>query len=137
MKRILFISLLLASTALAGCASNSTPAPGASSGTGTSVPGEYAGKTNPLAEAGAAAGAPIFQSNCVACHGTDGHGDGPAAAALDPAPANLADLGKTAADDYLFWRISEGRPNTAMPAWKGVLTEEQIWQVISHIRTLK
>ncbi len=79
----------------------------------------------------------MFQSNCEACHGPQGHGDGPAGVALEPAPKNLAQLSKVASDDYLFWRISTGRPGSAMPPWKGVLSEEQIWQVISYIRTLK
>jgi len=56
---------------------------------------------------------------------------------LDPKPKNLAALQENVADDYLFWRINEGKPGTSMVAWKGILTEEQIWQVVSFIRTLK
>jgi len=50
---------------------------------------------------------------------------------------NLAELQTVASDDYLFWRISEGRPGTSMPPWKNILAEEQIWQLIAFIRTLK
>jgi len=49
----------------------------------------------------------------------------------------LVELSKVASDDYLFWRISTGKNGTAMVAWKGVLTDEQIWQVIAYIHTLK
>ena len=42
-------------------------------------------------------------------------------------------------DGYLFWRVSEGGAmppfNSAMLAWKGTLSEEEIWQVISYVRT--
>ena len=69
------------------------------------VPAEYAGKTNPLGQDAAAVGAELFNTNCSACHGPQGHGDGPAGASLDPAPQNLAVLNTTATDDYLFWRI--------------------------------
>ena len=31
----------------------------------------------------------IFESRCVACHGADGHGDGPAAANLKPRPRDF------------------------------------------------
>lgn len=31
----------------------------------------------------------IFQTTCVSCHGTDGRGDGPVAAGLNPAPRNF------------------------------------------------
>lgn len=101
------------------------------------VPAEFAGQTNPLGADAAAAGAEIFKTNCESCHGPQGHGDGPAGAALDPAPKNLADLQATAGDDYLFWRIATGKEGTSMVAWKGVLNDEQIWQAVSFIRTLK
>jgi putative heme-binding domain-containing protein len=35
-------------------------------------------------------------------------------------------------DSFWFWRISEGVPDTKMPAWKGLLTEEQRWQVMAY-----
>jgi mono/diheme cytochrome c family protein len=35
--------------------------------------------------------ADIFESRCVACHGLDGHGDGPAAANLNPRPRDFHD----------------------------------------------
>jgi mono/diheme cytochrome c family protein len=106
----------------------STPAP---------VPAEYAGKTNPFGPEAADEGAKIFKTNCETCHGPQGHGDGPAGQSLDPKPKDLAELQKIAGDDYLFWRISEGKPGTSMVAWKGILSEEQIWQVVSFIRALK
>ena len=85
----------------------------------------------------AADGAKVFKNNCEVCHGAEGHGDGPAGQALDPQPKNLAELQAVAGDDYLFWRVSEGKPGTSMVAWKGILNEEQIWQVVSFMRTLK
>jgi hypothetical protein len=56
---------------------------------------------------------------------------------LDPRPKNLADLQRIVGDDYLFWRIHEGKPGTSMISWNGILTDEQIWQAVSFIRTLK
>jgi mono/diheme cytochrome c family protein len=100
------------------------------------VPAEYAGKTNPYGEEASADGAHTFQTNCQMCHGPEGHGDGPAGQSLEPKPKNLAVLQKGVGDDYLFWRISAGKPGTSMVAWKGILSEEQIWQVVSFIRTL-
>ena len=101
------------------------------------VPSEFSGQANPLGADAAAAGALVFKTNCEACHGPQGHGDGPAGAALDPAPKNLGELQTKAGDDYLFWRIYTGKEGTSMVAWKGVLTDEQIWQVVAFIRTLK
>lgn len=35
---------------------------------------------------------PLFQAQCVACHGVQGRGDGPAARGMDPAPSNFHDV---------------------------------------------
>jgi mono/diheme cytochrome c family protein len=101
------------------------------------VPAEYAGLTNPLGSDAATAGADVFRTNCEACHGPQGHGDGPAGASLEPKPGNLAEVQGRAGDDYLFWRIHDGKPGTSMVAWKGILSDEQIWQAVAFIRTLK
>jgi mono/diheme cytochrome c family protein len=101
------------------------------------VPAEYAGLTNPFGADAAEEGAKVFSTNCATCHGPQGHGDGPAGQSLDPQPRNLAELQAAAGDDFLFWRIHEGKPGTSMIAWKGILTDEQIWQAVSFIRTLK
>jgi len=108
------------------------------------IPDAFASMTNPVAGDAAAieAGQTIYSANCASCHGENGGGDGPAAAALDPKPTAFsdADIMATMTDSYLYWRISEGgiAPpfNSQMPPWKDALSEEQIWQVITYIRTL-
>lgn len=102
-----------------------------------SIPAEYVGMTNPFDASVAEEGAKTFQSVCESCHGEMGHGDGPASTALNPPPKNLFELQKQVGDDFLFWKISEGSLGTAMVGWRGILTEEQIWEIISFIRTLK
>jgi hypothetical protein len=107
-------------------------------------PSQYQNLNNPFAaDAQAiAAGKTVFDINCVPCHGPTGQGDGPAAAALTPKPASLADraMMMDLSDGYLFWRVNEGGAmepfNSAMPAWKEALTKEQTWQVITFVRTL-
>nr|BAL57198.1 hypothetical conserved protein [uncultured prokaryote] len=101
------------------------------------IPAEYAGRSNPLGSEAASAGSRLFSTYCAACHGERGSGDGPAASSLDPKPRNLAEFVPQVRDDYLFWRIAEGVPGTAMVGWKGSLSEEQIWQVIAFLRSLK
>ena len=107
------------------------------------VPEEYANLTNPLAGDAEAtkAGKVIFEASCATCHGPEGHGDGPAAAELEPKPANLADAAMMGElnDAYLFWRVSEGGAiapfNSAMPPWKETLSETERWQVVNYLRT--
>jgi mono/diheme cytochrome c family protein len=135
MKKILFL-LLAGSFLLAACGSSSDTTDTANEPLAT-VPAEYAGKMNPYDQEAAEEGAKVFQANCEACHGPQGHGDGVASQSLEPKPKNLATLQLIVADDYLYWRISEGKPGTSMVAWKAILTEEQIWQAVSFIRTLE
>ena len=133
MKKMVFAFIVFAAFVLSACGGGgpevaATPVP---------VPAEYAGKVNPLAADAATSGAEIFKNNCVACHGEQGHGDGPAGASLNPQPKNLPELATTVGDDYFFWRINTGKAGTSMVGWKGILTDEQIWQVVAFIRTLK
>ena len=69
-----------------------------------------------------------------------GKGDGPGASGMDPKPANLAAEQASLKDDYIFWRVSEGGKmapfNSSMPAWKGKITDDQIWQIVTYIHTL-
>lgn len=136
MKKILFALLVLTALTLAACGGSGESGSDAAA-TLAPVPAEFAGQTNPLGTDAATAGAEIFKNNCVACHGEQGHGDGPAGASLNPQPKNLPELASIVGDDYLYWRINTGKPGTSMVGWKGILTDEQIWQVVAFIRTLK
>lgn len=106
------------------------------------IDAEYAGLTNPIPtdEASLERGGEIYAANCATCHGDGGMGDGPAGAALDPAPAPIAHTSQMMGDDYLFWRVSEGGAaapfNSVMPAWKETLDEQARWDVINYVRAL-
>jgi mono/diheme cytochrome c family protein len=106
-------------------------------------PEDYSGKQNPLTNVAESAdkGQILYQANCSSCHGQAGRGDGVVARSMEPKPENLAENQEDLGDDYLYWRIAEGglfEPfRSAMPAWKSLLTEEQIWQIITFIRTLE
>ena len=132
-RNLLFMVFIFAVFVLTGCDTSQTE----ESFTPAPIPAEFAGKINPLGADAAVAGAEVFKANCESCHGPQGHGDGVAGQALDPKPRDLADLQTIVGDDYLFWRIHEGKPGTSMVAWNGILTDEQIWQAVSFIRTLK
>ena len=134
-KTILVISL--SALMFVACQTNDNLSNATGNATMAPVPAEYAGLKNPLGADAVEEGAEVFRINCEVCHGSQGHGDGPAGQSLEPRPRNLAELQAKAGDDFLFWRIREGKPGTSMVAWKGILTDEQIWQTVSFIRSLK
>ena len=103
------------------------------------IPAEYAGLKNPIPadEESLERGAALYTTNCAGCHGDGGMGDGPVGSALVPAPAPVAHTSQMMADDYLFWRISEGGTpfGTSMPPWK-VLDEQARWDMVNYMRAL-
>lgn len=131
MKKNVFIFLIFSALILASCGGEESAA------TFEAVPAEFAGKANPLGVESAAAGAEIYKTYCLACHGEKGAGDGPAGAGLSPKPNDLRKIAAAVGDDYLFWRIAKGIPGTSMVGWQGTLDEEKIWQVVAFIRALK
>lgn len=67
--------------------------------------------------------------NCVGCHG------GRAGGGMGPSLRDSAWI-YGSSDAELFGTITEGRPN-GMPTWGGKIPEDQIWKLISYIRTLR
>ena len=101
---------------------------------GGSLLADAAGKGDP------AKGKEKFNQICASCHGPTGHGDGPAAAALDPKPRNLSDpkYVSTISDEQIFKTVKEGGAavgkSPLMPAWGSVLSDNDIWNVIAYLR---
>ena len=104
------------------------------------VPEGYLATTNDVGYTtrAIAAGGPLYLAHCQQCHGASGLGNGELAMALTPSPALLAYLVQQpiAIDQYLLWTISEGGEafGTAMPAFKKVLSQDQIWEIVAYLR---
>ena len=66
--------------------------------------------------------------NCIDCHGADGAG------AMGPSFAdNRWHFGGSAAE--VFESIYQGRPD-GMPTWGGRIGNDQIWMLVSYVRSL-
>ncbi len=91
------------------------------------------------------AAATLYVSNCAACHGPEGHGDGPAADQLYPKPRALRDsplrFASTGSGEEQVLRalertIREGVRRSSMPGFGGVLTEAQMRGLAIYVKTL-
>ena len=82
-----------------------------------------------------ARGQALWSAHCQVCHGPDGEGNGPASAQLSVKPKDLTmiALAPVFPDGIVAFRISNGK-NT-MPAWKQAFTPEEIWDLVSYIRS--
>src|SRR5262249_51283719 len=79
-------------------------------------------------------GKEVFRQNCVPCHGRQGRGNGPAAAGLKIRPAHLTAVHLfDHADGELYWWISKGLSDGAMPAFEEVLEPEERWQLVDFL----
>jgi mono/diheme cytochrome c family protein len=84
-------------------------------------------------------GAKLYKRYCSGCHGADGRGG---AHTFMPHIQNLTrqDYIEFIPDGFLFTVIAEGGvavgKSSMMPAWKATLSEQDIKDVIAHIRTL-
>jgi mono/diheme cytochrome c family protein len=79
-------------------------------------------------------GSELFAEHCVACHGSEGRGDGPLAANLQVKPADLtADhLFDHSGYDLFAW-ISNGRAKGVMPGFAEAIDEDGRWSLIDFV----
>jgi cytochrome c553 len=91
------------------------------------------------AQGNAARGESLFVQFCAGCHGKDGRGG---AHTFMPHVDTLTKKGyiEQMPDEYLAFVIGEGGAaagkSAYMPAWKSKLSEQDIQDIIAHIRSL-
>ncbi len=95
----------------------------------------YPSNPLPQSESNVEKGQSLFASYCMPCHGETGKGDGPVAAVFIP-PADLANpfvQGNT--DGWFYGTIRNGV--RLMPRYGADLTSDQVWQIVTYLRTLE
>jgi mono/diheme cytochrome c family protein len=75
-----------------------------------------------------AAGRKLFQQHCAECHGMNAEG-------RRKAPSLVGKEVQGAAPGAIFWILTNGVVRRGMPDWSK-LPEQQIWQVISYVKSL-
>lgn len=102
------------------------------------IPANFKTMKNPVAvgDASTKAGLALYLKNCASCHGKTGLGDGVKARSLKDFPGDFskADFQKQT-DGDLFYETKAGRGE--MPKYEGKLTDDDIWNIVNYMRTLK
>jgi mono/diheme cytochrome c family protein len=84
------------------------------------------------------AGAFHFQHHCQICHGLDGRATGvPFASKMDPPVPDLSSKDiQEYTDGQLKWIIENGIAPSGMPAWKGIVNDDEMWKIVHFMRNL-
>src|SRR5256886_1662121 len=86
----------------------------------------------------------VYEKWCAGCHGETGAGDGPAAAYMLPRPRNFTGAvykirttasGQLPTDADLLRAIDQGLPGSAMPGWRGRLSDAERRDVVAYIKS--
>jgi len=75
----------------------------------------------------------IYNSRCGVCHGAAGYAEH---TELTPASDLVSKELTGRSPVYIYWRISEGVPGTAMPSWGKTLSDTAIWHLVSYIQSM-
>ena len=91
---------------------------------------------NPLAlnEENLKAGVSTYKAMCARCHSTLGNNPGVYGQSFYPQTPQLVGGMPRYTDAQLFWTIKHGIRNTGMPAWGSMLSDEEIWQIVSLLK---
>lgn len=79
----------------------------------------------------------FFNDNCASCHGTKGDGQGPRAYFINPRPASfISDKSlRTLNRPTIYTHVAAGKLGTEMPAWRHVLTPQEMANVAEYVFT--
>ena len=95
-------------------------------------------ETSSGADGNSGQGRVLYEKLCAVCHGPQGKGDGPAGKALVPPPADFTSAASKKKSTAELQRIIEqGKPGTAMIAWKGQLSANDIADLVAYLNSLR
>ena len=91
--------------------------------------------TNPVAadESNLVAGARLYRDHCALCHGDPVHPTSLLADSLNPPPPQFMNDMADMPENQNFYILEHGIRWTAMPGWKRIMSEQQIWQLVTFL----
>lgn len=88
-----------------------------------------------LDEASQIRGKVLYETNCLACHGEKGEGDGAEASKHTPPPANLRKLVREVPNFKFYMSVSQWQGD--MPGWKEPFSELDREDLTAYIKSFR
>jgi mono/diheme cytochrome c family protein len=79
-------------------------------------------------------GAKEYEQHCAFCHGGAKAKISPMQDRFNPPTPQLIDNIPHDDDAWLFWVTKHGVRMTGMPAWGGILSDDELWKIIAFIK---
>jgi mono/diheme cytochrome c family protein len=91
--------------------------------------------TNPVTadEANLVAGANLYRDHCSLCHGDPAYPKAPLNGSFNPPAPQFMDDKADMPENQNFFILQHGIRWTAMPGWKNVLSDQEIWQLVTFL----
>jgi mono/diheme cytochrome c family protein len=91
---------------------------------------------NPIQPTAAALsdGARLYEKHCSVCHGGAAQRISPLRARFSPPVPQIVNRVPKDPDAEFYWITKHGIRLTGMPAWDGILNDDQIWTVVAFIK---
>jgi mono/diheme cytochrome c family protein len=79
-------------------------------------------------------GARAYEQYCAVCHGGAGRSTSVLRTKFSPPVPQLVTRVPHDADVQLWWVTKHGIRMTGMPAWDGILSDDQIWKIVTFLK---
>jgi mono/diheme cytochrome c family protein len=89
----------------------------------------------PASEQNLFEGAKLYRQMCSSCHSLSAGSPNDYGQSFYPPAPNLPQRGTQYSDTQTFWIVKHGIRNTAMPAWNKLLSDAEIWQLVTLIKS--
>jgi mono/diheme cytochrome c family protein len=93
-------------------------------------------KADPPADEDLQSGAEIYKAMCAQCHGQLNGKPSVLGASFYPPAPQLPGHATAYSDEQVFWIIKHGIRNTAMPAWRSLLSDDDIRKLAAFVKGL-
>jgi mono/diheme cytochrome c family protein len=88
----------------------------------------------PLSEDNLRSGVATYKAMCARCHSTPQGNPSVYGQSFYPPAPQLSGGMPNYTDSQLFWTIKHGIRNTGMLAWGGLMSDEEIWQIVGLLK---